>query len=447
MSGYPRGAASPPSSAPATERDPVTFVDDDRASPERQGPRTETVGPGGLAAEASLGPAGRYRLGACLGRGGMGAVYQATDTTLHRAVAIKVLHVAGPSSLAQVLREGRALARLEHENVVRAFDVQEEAGHPFIVMELVVGASLRAWQRAPGRTVEEILRAYRGAACGLAAAHAAGLLHRDFKPDNVLMGPDGKARVTDFGLARSIARGPGGAEGPESGWGVAGTPPYMSPEQLRGERLERASDQFSFCVALYEAFTGARPFPGRTFDEVQRAMAHRAPQLPRSNPAVSPTLWAAIERGLAEEPMQRHASMDDLVRILDRELHTDAEAVYRSNLVVQAVALLMHALVVGVLVIALVRPSTGYDSTDDPDMWQAKIAGNWFIALIFSGWGPIGIVLCCLNLVGLQQRTRWALYTCMAHALYSLPTGIATPFAIYTLVTIWPEIRRRDRVR
>ena len=235
---------------------------------------------------------GRYRVVDRLGSGGMGVVYAAYDPELARAVAMKLIHVPGRGR-AGALAEAQALARLSHPNVVPVHDVGADGDHVFIVMEIVRGQTLRRW--SDGHTRAEILRAYAQAGAGLAAAHAAGLVHRDFKPDNALMGDDGRVRVVDFGLACESA-GPDGAAGAPGGV-VGGTPRYMAPEQARGEAVTAAADQYSFCVSVREALASAAAPKGG---------------LPRH-------LEAALARGEQRDPGARFPSFGDLLRALGHD--------------------------------------------------------------------------------------------------------------------------------
>ena len=198
---------------------------------------------------------GRFLLRGVLGTGGMGVVYDAYDEQLLRAVALKQLRPRphGDETTAagdQIwISEARALARLHHPNVVTLYEVVPHAGMHFLALERVDGVTLRGWLRARRRTTDEILEVFLAAAYGLEAAHAAGIVHRDFKPDNVLVGRDGRVRVADFGLAMSMAvREPVVA---------GGTPRYVAPEQARGEPPDARCDQYSFAVALLEALSGA----------------------------------------------------------------------------------------------------------------------------------------------------------------------------------------------
>jgi serine/threonine protein kinase len=227
-----------------------------------------------------------------LGEGGMGVVYAAYDQRLDRKVAVKRMRSDHrDESIAQsrrrmLLREAQALARLNHPNVVAVHDVLEVEGRVYVAMEYVPGSTLSTWVRKQKRSWREIVDSFLWAGRGLAAAHRAGLIHRDFKPDNVLVGDDGRVRVTDLGLVlasdselpepvvprsgRATTAVPLSNELTEHG-DVVGTPGYVAPELYRGERANERADQFSFCVALYEALHGHKPFPGGTALEIVAA--------------------------------------------------------------------------------------------------------------------------------------------------------------------------------
>ncbi|QRN94435.1 serine/threonine protein kinase [Archangium violaceum] len=278
---------------------------------------------------------GRYVLLRRVGEGGMGVVFAAYDPDLDREVALKLLKpgaVADAEARGRLVREAQALARLSHPNVVIVHDVGQDDDTVFLAMELVRGRTLRHWLEEAPRPWREVLSRFLLAGQGLAAAHAVGLVHRDFKPDNVLLGDDGQVRVTDFGLARAV---PAPLTPPEAGAGEGptrrapargddtlsgvrlGTPAYMSPEQWRGQRADARSDQFSFCVALYEALFGQRPFAGDTAGErVQASSEGRVTPPPRGS-RVSGAVRDAVLRGLAAEPASRHPSLDALLSRLE----------------------------------------------------------------------------------------------------------------------------------
>ncbi len=267
----------------------------------------------------------RYRILECIGQGGMGIVYAARDERLGRTVAIKLLRPelsrTGQSKLAA---EAQSLARLSHPNVVAVFDVGEHEGQVFVAMEYVEGQSLRRWLETP-RSLADILDVYIAAGEGLAAAHEAGLVHRDFKPDNVLVASDGRPRILDFGLARApdhegVAQPPAFADDAEatatsvSRYGVLlGTPAYMAPEQHLGERADARSDQFGFCVALYQAVYRALPFPSEDLRALSLAIVTGRLTPPPTDAELPDALRRAILRGLSVDPNARFADMHALL--------------------------------------------------------------------------------------------------------------------------------------
>ena len=262
---------------------------------------------------------GRYAVAERLGAGAMGVVHAAHDPELDRRVAVKLMHDAAWSP--RLVREAQALARLAHPNVVTVYDIGEHAGRVFIAMELVPGATLASWLAARPRSWREIVAAFLQAGRGLAAAHAAGYVHRDFKPDNVLVGEDGRARVSDFGLAclettPPVAVPPDTPSDAITRTGVlAGTPAYMAPEQLDGAASDARADQFAFCVALFEALHGVRPFAGSTVAELRSAIERRAVQRGKRVPA---RVQRVLLRGLAADPAARFADMPALLAALER---------------------------------------------------------------------------------------------------------------------------------
>lgn len=278
---------------------------------------------------------GRYLILDQIGAGGMGVVYVAFDPQLDRKVALKVLRTdLGDDETrfrARLLREARAMARLSHPHVIHVHDVGEEGERVFLAMELVEGGTLKSWMRAKKRSWREALDLFLGAGRGLAAAHKAGLVHRDFKPENVLLDGDGRARVTDFGLARAADSLPDAPEpatqetndsldAPLTRAGtVMGTPGYMSPEQVRGEPADARSDQFGFCATLYEAVYGERAFPGASPDEVMEAVADGRLREAPAESDVPMWLRRILLRGLTLEPSARWPSMDALLEALERD--------------------------------------------------------------------------------------------------------------------------------
>jgi serine/threonine-protein kinase len=233
---------------------------------------------------------GRYEVEALIGKGGMGEVYRANDRDLARLVAIKVLH--GGLASRTALHEAQSMARLSHPHVVTVYDVGLHAERVYVAMEYVDGVNLREWLKREPRPWRRVLAALIAAGEGLAATHRTGLVHRDFKPDNVLIGRDGRVRVGDFGLAFVAAAG-----APET---LAGTPAYMAPERAADAR----ADQYAFCVTLHEALYGRRPD-----EEGGRAREASVPAWVR----------AVVKRGLSADPAQRYPSMDAVVAALSAD--------------------------------------------------------------------------------------------------------------------------------
>lgn len=268
---------------------------------------------------------GRYVVLEPVGSGGMGVVYAAYDPKLDRKVALKLVRtdadVPGTARQQRLLQEAQALARLSHPHVVSVHDAGSYLkDQVFLAMEFVDGGTLRGWLKAAPRSWRDTVQVFLQAGRGLAAAHAAGLVHRDFKPDNVLLGSDGRVRVTDFGLARMDADGaaaPGGT--------VAGTRGYLAPEVLAGRPADARADQFSFCVALYEALHGRRPYDDGFSGP---------PAMPR-DVHVPARVRRVLLRGLALEPRERFPSLDALLQDLSR----DAGATHARRLGLAALAL------------------------------------------------------------------------------------------------------------
>ena len=268
----------------------------------------------------------RYLVRQAIGAGAMGVVYRATDPRLSRDVALKLLdprHAADASISPRLLAEAHALARLSHPNVVAIHDVGTHADRVFLAMELGE-ETFAAWLRRAPRTPHQILRLLRQAGEGLAAAHATGLVHRDFKPANVIIGFDGRAAITDFGLARSQDAAPAldddaplDAASLTSTGALVGTPAYMAPEQLRGEACDERSDQFAYCVTVFEALAGQRPFAGSSLAQLRSAAA--ADRIRRDAARRLPG-WVRriILRGLRSDPAARWPSLRALLDALGR---------------------------------------------------------------------------------------------------------------------------------
>jgi tetratricopeptide (TPR) repeat protein/tRNA A-37 threonylcarbamoyl transferase component Bud32 len=283
---------------------------------------------------------GRYVVLEEVGRGGMGRVLRAYDPKLQREVALKEVgfEILRTEDAARLVAEARAMAKLSHANVVTIYDVEElsesrgaptEAARIVLVMEYVPGSTLQDWLRERARAWQDVLARFVAAGRGLAAAHAAGLMHRDFKPANVLVRDDGTVKVTDFGLSKAYAEPESSTRSsdalgssaessfddglvPVTRTGmVMGSPRYMAPEQHEGRALTAAADQYAFCVALWEALAGESPFPGTTLGALARSKRGGPPPWP--NPAVPRPIADAIARGLSPAPLERWPSMDALL--------------------------------------------------------------------------------------------------------------------------------------
>jgi tetratricopeptide (TPR) repeat protein len=305
---------------------------------------------------------GRYVVLERIGAGNMGVVYRAYDPELDRRVALKLVRVRGSfrrraaEVKARLLREAQALARVGHPNVIHVYDVgtvdddaaarldaQVDTGDDstravFLAMEYVDGVTLRQWKRERQRHWREIVDVFRQAARGLWAAHQADVVHRDFKPDNVMIGHDGRVRVLDFGLARAAGgtdsapvdvdaaeiaarRVPSFDEELTQHGTIVGTPAYMAAEQHVGGGATAASDQFAFCVALWEALYGARPFGGETHAAIAFSIVHGKLRAPPADRRAPRWLHRLLVRGLATAPEDRFPRMGDLVEELERERH------------------------------------------------------------------------------------------------------------------------------
>ncbi|PCC70238.1 Serine/threonine protein kinase [Nannocystis exedens] len=305
------------SNPPPTLRAPGSGGRDVRPGPDRPtGPTRATNVPHTLPDPIALEPGheiGRFTVLSYLGAGAMGIVYAAYDPELDRKVALKVLRPQGrPDSHGRVRLhdEAQAMAKVSHPNVAVVHEVGLHEDGIFIAMEFVRGATLHAWLAKQPRTWTEILDAFIQAGRGLAAAHGAGLVHRDFKPSNAMIGDDGRVRVLDFGLSCTPAK---------AGREVVGTPAYMPPEQFLGQPVGPASDQFSFCASLYQALFGQLPFPGDNAEELRLTVTSGQVRTPPRHVRVPSRVSAAILRGLRQDPKDRFASMEELLRNLDHD--------------------------------------------------------------------------------------------------------------------------------
>ena len=285
---------------------------------------------------------GRYVVLDRLGSGGMGVVFTAYDPELDRKVAVKVLQTSSVGSRAtagrvRLLREAQAMAKLAHPNVIAIYDVGTLDDDVFLAMEFIDGSTLRDFiaKRREAGTFDwrATLRLFVEAGRGLSAAHAAGIVHRDFKPENVMIDENGRARVLDFGLARParesspssdevVVESPSGRfeQRLTATGAVMGTPFYMAPEQHRGDIVDERADQFSFCVGLWEALYDARPFRGASLPELTRVILAGEIEAPPRGAKIPLRIRRALERGMATDPDARFPSMELLLAELDRDV-------------------------------------------------------------------------------------------------------------------------------
>jgi hypothetical protein len=276
-----------------------------------------------------------YRIVERLGAGGMGEVYRAHDEKLDRDVALKVLPegaLADEASRSRFRKEARALSRLSHPHIATIHDFDSEDGIDFLVMELVTGPSVEEALRSGPLPEKDVLRLGAQLARGLQAAHEQGVVHRDLKPANLALTPDGFLKILDFGLARLVEprpASPGHTTATETAGVVAGSPPYMAPEQLLGKPPDARTDLYSAGVVLYELATGRRPFGSRSGVALTDAILHEVPPAPRStNAALSPGLEAVLLKALDKDRELRHQTAKDLLVDLERlQLRSDAAQV------------------------------------------------------------------------------------------------------------------------
>jgi tetratricopeptide (TPR) repeat protein/predicted Ser/Thr protein kinase len=336
--------AAPEAPAPATWTSAIDELKAKESQPRSQLERGETIG--------------RFVVLGLVGRGGMGEVYAAYDPELDRKVAVKVVRARvsrSSDSRGRLMREAQAIAKLSHPNVVVVYDVGTIGERVFIAMEFVEGRTVGQWLQDTKRSVREVLGVFMAAGRGLAAAHKAGLVHRDFKPDNVMIGDDEQVRVMDFGLARQVTAGAKDRRGKSSDGTTSdssredlaprtpdpedalsrsgahlsskltqtgvrmGSPAYMAPEQFMGAETDARTDQFSFCVALYEALYGERPFAGQTALALQLQVLDGAIRPPPASSRVPSWIRRIVLRGLSPGAGDRFPSMEDLLAALAKD--------------------------------------------------------------------------------------------------------------------------------
>ena len=266
---------------------------------------------------------GHYRILAPLGQGGMARVYRAHQENLDREVAVKVLppwYATDRNFVDRFNQEARVVARLSHANIVMVHDAGEQNGHIYIVMQLVDGGTLKQLLdqfQAEDKTMDvaEANRIFKQIASALSYAHERGIIHRDVKPVNVLMDRSGRPILSDFGIAKVLASTREQLTRPGTG---VGTPEYMSPEQCRGEAVDRRSDIYSLGIMLFEALTGRTPFQGDNYPALAHSHIYELPPRPSSlNPAITPTIEQVILKALLKEPVRRFQQVSEMADALE----------------------------------------------------------------------------------------------------------------------------------
>jgi hypothetical protein len=331
---------------------------------------------------------GRYQVVRPLGQGGMGTVYEARDAELARSVALKLVRLRGVSpdeAGRRVRREAQTMAQLPSASVVVVYEIGSYDGQLFIAMELMAGGTLRAWMAEP-RSWRAVVALFLQVGRGLAAAHAAGIVHRDFKPENVLLGAHGEVRIADFGLARAI----GPVETPEGDPTASrfdGTPAYMAPEQLRGEPADQRADQFSFAVACYEALEGTRPYQPTSDIGALRPFARTGPRW----------LRAILTRALARDPADRWGSLVAMLDAIEARTRRDRRAL--------GLAVIVAGLAVAITATALaMRPAAPVAS---PIAWDPVLVASLpsiDAAPVATAWGDGSLVYSSGREFWIQRR-------------------------------------------
>ncbi|HWB79075.1 MAG TPA: protein kinase [Nannocystaceae bacterium] len=363
---------------------------------------------------------GHFVVQRLLGAGAMGVVVLAHDHELDRPVAIKLLRSDDRGvAQARLLREAQSVARVAHPNVVAVHQVGMFAEQVYLVMEFVDGGTLREWIAAAEREWSSVLEVYRQAGRGLAAAHAAGLVHRDFKPDNVLIGRDGRVRVSDFGLvgvaAESASTMPSLSDSRDSKLtrtgSILGTPAYMAPEQYGGGTVDARSDQFAFCVSLFEALHGVRPFAGESLPELLRSIEAEAVRPPARS--VPPWITDALRKGLRATPAERHASVDALLAALEPPAKRTglrvAIAAGAATLTIAGIATTTYLLRdPEPSATALLAPATCPDPADAPgDPWSDERREDVRAALTKTGHRAAADVFTAIDAELSARRDEW----------------------------------------
>ncbi|NUP11449.1 MAG: protein kinase [Polyangiaceae bacterium] len=377
---------------------------------------------------------GRFVIEGVVGSGGWGTVYRAHDPHLGRTVALKVVRADLRSHPFEVtkrsdrlLQEARAMAQLAHPNVVPVFEAGSVDDSVYIAMELVRDGTLRDWLRQD-RAPREVLRMYREVGEGLAAAHAFGLVHRDFKPENVVVG-DGRPRITDFGLAV--------AHGAQTMREIVGTPAYAAPEQIFGRAVDARADQFAFASALYEALYRRPAFVRGPIDRMRWVYATGRAEPPPLVGGVSPAIGPVLLRALSVLPEHRYPTMDALLAALDHADTANDIIHVRANAILQFVAPLGH---IGFIAWFATRPDpprpAPATSSGGSDLGPLDIALGGIVILsilMMTVWMVVGVVWAPLNGWALLRRHRLGRVSTMVYAALSIFSCCGIPYAAYVL--------------
>lgn len=357
---------------------------------------------------------GRYRVVDTIGEGGMGTVYKGLDEKLDRHVALKRLKTveATASQRERIIREARALGKLAHPNIVAIFEIAEHEDALFFAMEYVPGPTLREWARDHEPAWREVVEHYLQAGRALAAAHAAGLVHRDFKPQNAIVGDDGRVRVLDFGLVSAAGHideqtstAPVGEGDLTETGAVLGTPAYIAPEQLRPGRVDHRADQFSFCVSLYEALYGERPFAALPGLDPVAGIRQGHTNGPRR-------LRATLERGIALKPENRFETMEALLQALQNVLR------HRTRILVASGAVLVGGL--GIAAANAAQPRWCEEDVSPGRTWDAARRAEVEAAVVAPALSPTSTA----RTYALERLDEWAAEWSRAHKEACLDTFV-----------------------
>jgi len=393
-----------------------------------------------------------YQITQLLGAGGMGEVYLAEDTRLHRPVALKFLHPMfrqNPEMHDRLVREARSASQLSHPGIVAIHAIEETSEHMFIVMEYAEGRSLRGLARTGAIDLETALNYSRQALEALSAAHEAGIIHRDIKSDNIFVTEKGQVKILDFGLARSERSVEITQESSSSG-----TPAYMSPEQVQGEKADKRSDLFSFGVVLYEMITGRLPFRGEHEAAVTYSIVNESPPpLAAHKPDVPAGLQSVVDKLLAKDREARYQSASDVIADLDRvRAGLKPAAASRRRMAPVAVVAGAFLLVMAAVVWLILRGSPG--APERPESGRVKL-----VVLPFANLGPTdheyfadGVTeevttrLAKISGLGVISRTSATKYREQDKTLREIGSELGVDYVLEGTIR-WDQSTKPDRVR